>query len=248
MAVAEPRPHISRVAVIDDDANDARTMGVVLRTLGMTPVDIAIDDRDLADVIADVKQHADAAICDHYLKRHARVAYTGAEAVARLTTERIPTCLITMYASDVDTQIRRWRSKIPVLLLRGAEIEEVEAGLAQCSAEIAGHPAAERVAYRTALSVERVSNETGEPSVDALVSGWHQDEAVRFPLSIIRKDLPIHDLGDLQGRVFFAMVNLGAKASGDLFFTDFESAVPGTLGEQLVKTAPPLDWGGEKHD
>jgi len=244
MAVTEQELPFRTVAVIDDSERDAESLRIELIAIGLEPVEIAIEDRELDDVVNEVRERADAAVCDHYLKQHKRVGFSGAEAVALLTSAQVPTCLITMYPMDGDVDIRRYRGLIPSLLLRAdAGVDELAAALLRSYEEVHSGRSRDRVPYRTAISVERVSDEAGEPVADVLVSGWQQDETVRFPLRIIPNDLQPRDPSDLEGTILFAEVNLGAERSLDLFFQNFEAAPPSSLGSELIAEAPQLDWG-----
>jgi hypothetical protein len=243
MAVTELELPFDQVAVIDDSDRDAETLCYQLMALGVEPVKVAIEDRDLDEIVDEVRARAQAAVCDHYLG-HKRVDFTGAEAVARLTAASIPSCLITMYAVDGDVEIRRYRGSIPSLLLRSdADEPELVAALLRSVEELRSGPARDRVPYRTSLIIERVSDEAGQPVADALVSGWHPDEPVRFPTDLLPPDVRGTDPSQLEGMILFAEVNLGAERSLDLFFRNFELAPLSTLGEALVRAAPDLDWG-----
>jgi hypothetical protein len=244
MAVAEAELPFERVAVIDDSERDAASLQVELKAIGFTPVGIEIEGRELADIIGEVTDRADAAVCDHYLSRYKRVRFTGAEAVAALTDVGVPACLITMYAVDGDVDIRLHRGRIPSLLLRTeAGMDELAEALTQSYAELHTGRARERVPYRTTLQIERISSEAEEAVADARVSGWREEEVVRFPIKMIPQELRPTNNDELVGQIFFAAVNLGATRALDLFLQDFEAAPETALGETLLAEAPNVDWG-----
>lgn len=128
-----------RIAIVDDDINDAETAKLELSDDGFEGVVISGDHHfyepeQLAEII---ESQADAAICDHRLRPGGLADFDGAELAATLFERKIPAVLITQYYMDSDVSIRRWRRKVPVLMRR-ADIDpvRVKRGLSRCRAEI----------------------------------------------------------------------------------------------------------------
>ena len=76
---------------------------------------------------------------------------------------------------------------------------------------------AERRMWRTAVQIEK----RNDSLVDVLIPGWNPNTKVTLPVEYIEPGL--RDLA-VPGRVFFALVNIGAARSEDLVFGDFELA------------------------
>lgn len=219
MGVADP--DIQRVAIIDDKRADADYMGELLRDAGYDPVILATPFGELADLVALVRERADAAVCDHRLGGLA--PFTGAEAVARLFEAQVPAVLVTQYVNtDADVPIRHWRHRVPVLLSRAeADSDRIRQGLAACAREIHGQYPAGRRPWRTLVQVDGAAQESGEDVVEARIPAWSPMEIVRFPASMVAPDLRARLV---PGGCLFAKVNIGAERPEDLFLQDFEAA------------------------
>jgi hypothetical protein len=61
--------------------------------------------------------------------------------------------------------------------------------------------------------------ESGEKVADAIIPAWHPGEAVRFPLSMMTKDMARRAK---VGNYYAAEINIGAERSEDLYFLKFE--------------------------
>lgn len=227
MAVAAlaPRAGLETVAVLDDDASQAKTVGFQLEDVGIEPLIVDLDEvPTLDDAVRWIgERNVGGIICDVQLNNlHGGMCFHGAELVARLVDEhKIPCVLTTGFAPDVWMLVRPYRAHIPVLLGRD-ETEDPEAlvgGLERCAAEIRNGRGPERRTHRVPLFVERVGQTEHDTALDARVGGWVHKTPMRFPASML--DLASAQAarsGELVGKVFFARVNLGAEREPDLFF------------------------------
>lgn len=228
MAVADLP--IRRVAIVDDNLHDARVMRELVLDAGFEPVVLDSPFGDIHDLLRNVGERADAAICDHRLRGLAH--FSGAQAVASLVAQNVPALLVTQYVdTDADVSIRRWRYGVPVLLDRGdADPDRLRQGLDDCAREIQGFYAPGRRPRRTLIQIDETANESGEPVVDTRVLSWNPHRAVRFPLSLVPADLRRLVV---PGAFLIAMVNIGAERAQDLYFKDFERA-PEPVSEESL--------------
>lgn len=231
-AVAEA--DIQRVAIVDDKPHDADYMGELVRDAGYEPIILPLPVGDLADMVAAIKNQADAVVCDHRLGGLA--PFSGAEAVARLVESHIPAVLVTQYVDiDADVTIRQWRHRVPVLLSRDdADSDRIRQGLTACAREIRGEYLPGRRPWRTLIQIEGTAEDSGERVVEVRVFAWNPLEVVRFPASLVPPQLQERLKGRLtEGDCLFAKVNIGAERAEDLFFQDFEVAPDPVTEESL---------------
>lgn len=213
-----------RVAIVDDDADDAETAKLEISQAGFKGVVISGDrhfyrPEQLAEII---ESQADAAICDHRLRPGGLADFDGAELAAKLFERKVPAVLITQYYMDSDVSIRRWRRKVPVLLRRvDIDAVRIKEGLSRCEAEIRGELPRDRKPYESLVRVDDIRYESGEEVIDAMVTNWDPHQAVRLPMSLV----PTHLRGGLSsGMWLFAKVNVGAERPEDLYFSDIRLA------------------------
>ena len=109
----------NRVALVDDDPTAAATMRVLLEDAGYEPIGVEPPLVSIHDAITQIKGMAGAAICDHRLSPRGLASFNGAELVAQLYEGSFPAVLISQYLeNDQNVSIRKYRSKIPILLAR----------------------------------------------------------------------------------------------------------------------------------
>jgi CheY-like chemotaxis protein len=228
MAVAEFE--IRRVAIVDDNLNDAEVMGELVRDAGFEPIVLEPPFGEISDLLRAVQQQADAVVCDHRLRGLA--GFWGAQGVAALIEQRIPALLVTQYIDhDADDTIRRWRQHVPILLSRDdADPDRIKEGLGSCIREIQGEYPPGRRPWRALIQIERVTNYSDQSVVEARIPPWNSQEIVRFPLALVPPDLRDKVIADA---FLFAMVNIGAEKSEDLYFYDFEAAPDPATEESL---------------
>ncbi len=218
----------SRVALVDDDPTAAAAMKVLLQDAGYEPIDVEPPLVSIHDAIVQIRGNANAAICDHRLSPRGLASFSGAELVAELYGSAFPAVLISQYFKvDQNVSIRKYRSKIPILLARDQLGPDQLADAIQiCSDEIRGELSPSRRAWRTLVRVVAKDTEGGEDVLDAIIPGWRPGEAVRFPAELLGRHRNVLPEGrsDGLGLRFFARVNIGAEDAGDLYFEGFEPA------------------------
>ena len=214
-----------KIAIVDDDADEAETAELELSEAGFESVVISGDrhfyqPEQLAQEI--IESRAEAAICDHRLRPGGLANFDGAELAAVLFERKLPAVLITQYYMDSDVSIRRWRRKVPVLMKRvDIDPEKVKEGLSRCKAEIDGYTPRDRKPYEALVHVDEVRNESDEKVIDDMVANWDPHQAVRLPVSL----LPPYLQEDLySGMWLLATVNVGAERPEDLYFEDIRPA------------------------
>lgn len=214
-----------KIAIVDDDADEAETAKLELSQAGFESVVISGNRHFYqADQLAQeiVELQAEAVICDHRLRPGGLANFDGAELAATLFDRKIPAVLITQYYMDSDVSIRRWRRKVPVLMKRvDVDPVKVKEGLSRCKAEIDGYTPRDRRPYEALVHVDEVRNESGEKVLDVMVTNWNPHQAVRLPISLVPPNLR----KDLSGGMWLlATVNVGAERPEDLYFEDIRLA------------------------
>jgi hypothetical protein len=198
-------------------------MSELVSEAGYEPIILGPRFDRVEDLVAKVLDSADAAICDHRLRPRGFAQFDGAEAVAALTMERVPSLLVTQYIDiDSDVSIRRWRYRVPVLLSRDdADPDRIVQGLNECVRELRGEHPSSRRPWRTLIQVDELDRESGERVIDAHIPSWNPHQAVRFPVALVPRALRANLV---PGAYLFAKVNIGAERAEDLYFNDFELA------------------------
>jgi hypothetical protein len=215
--------HIHKLAIVDDESSDAQIPEWEVEAAGFEPLLINRRFRSIEDLAVFIQAEAQGALCVHHLASYGLAHFYGAKLVATLYDLKVPALLVTQYVDiDNDVSIRRWRDKIPVLLSRDeANADSIQQGITSCVAELQGQVPSSRRSHRTLLRVINVTNESNEKVVDVIIPGWNPYRAVRFPASLLPGDL--EDIVAPQIRLF-ALVNIGAERSDELYFREFELA------------------------
>ena len=218
-----------KVALVDDDPIAAAALGVLLEDAGYEAVGVDPPLESISEAIVQIRGIASAAICDHRLSPRGLAPFSGAELVAELYATAFPAVLISQYFKiDQNVSIRKYRSKIPVLLARDdVGPDQLVDAIRICTDEIGGQALPHRKAWRTLVRVVAKDTEGGEDVLDAIIPGWRRDEAVRFPAELLgshKNALPEGRSDGLELR-FFAKVNIGAEDARDLYFEGFEPAI-----------------------
>lgn len=207
------------VAIVDDDDNYATTTAMEVEDAGFKPVIVKGSFGRLDKFLQLIHKSSKAAVCDHRLSPGRFAQFTGAQVVASLVSHGMPAILITGYRKrDIQTTIRIYRQKIPVLLDKDeVDPDAIRLGLESCAKEIAGYPDAKRIPRPTIIRV--ASNKQG--IVDTFVPSWNPDESVPIPLNLFPDNLRSTVK---PGQCYFVKVNIGADNSDELFFADFDLA------------------------
>jgi hypothetical protein len=225
-SVSSQNLNISRVAVLDDDQEQAEITSLCLEAAGFEPLIVKAAEpftthEQLTAVLTD--SGVQAAICDHRLTLRRFSTFNGASHVAYEYDRGFPSILVTQYVDiDRDVSIREYRQKIPVLLSRDlADPENIIIGLQVTVDELNGKVPPERIPHRTIIRITEIGDEANQQVVDAIVTSWNPYRAVRFPLKLIPNEL--HSMV-APGARFVANVNIGTEKQEGLFFFGFEQA------------------------
>jgi hypothetical protein len=214
-----------KIAIVDDDKILAKATAWDIEEAGYEPF-LLVDGyfTDVNKLVSLIVENAQGAVCDHRLSNSRLANFYGAELVAALYEQKLPSLLITQYIEmDTSLSIRRWRRKIPVLLSRDeADASSISKGIEDCRLELRGDIPSTRRPYRTIVRITNIDKESNERVIDAFVPGWNPHKAVRFPASLIPEE--IRDEVLKPGVRLFAHVNIGADKSDDLYFDKFELA------------------------
>ncbi len=218
-----------KVALVDDDPTAAAALSVILDDAGYEAIEVVDPLESIDGAVARIQRVASAAICDHRLSPRGLASFSGAELVAQLYSTAFPAVLISQYFKiDQDVSIRKYRSRIPMLLARDdVGPDQLADAIKVCSEEIGGRRLPNRRGWRTLVRVVAQDVEGGEDVLDAIIPGWRPDEAVRFPAELLgrhRNSLPEERSNRLELR-YFAMVNIGAEDAGELYLEGFEPAI-----------------------
>jgi hypothetical protein len=223
---ASQNVEIKRVAVLDDDESQAEITSLCLEEAGFEPVTVRAPKpftthEELGAVLAGM--NTQASVCDHRLTHRRFSTFNGASHVAFEYDRRFPSILVTQYVDiDSDVSIREHRRKIPVLLSRdSADPETLSMGLQLVVNELNGHLTSQRKPHLAIVRITDLGSESGQEVADAVVPSWNPHRAVRFPLSLIPKQLRP---SAVPGARFIAHVNIGAEAAEALYFYGFSPA------------------------
>ncbi len=196
--------------------------------------------RSIAEVVSFIQEHAQAAVCSNRLDHLGSNHFSGAELAAALYDAGIPTLVVTQYLDiDQHTSIRKWRSKLPVVLhLREFEAPTIKDYLDFCSSELQGNIPDARVPFQVMLGIDDVEEVAGEGYIDVSVDCWDHYQRVRLPISLVPSHLHSHLK---PGSWLFAHVNIHAKWSDELYFREFSRAPEPKYEENLVYCVNVLD-------
>jgi CheY-like chemotaxis protein len=216
------------IAVLDDDADQAKVMKIQLADVGVEALIADLDTVPTIDhAISWIRHNAQAVICDVQLNHgNTSIQYDGAELMATVIGDcRIPGVLTTGFKDDVGMFVRPHRPKIPVLVSRD-ETEDAAvllSGVDRCRAEIAHGRAPDRATHRVPLFIEKAGRTETGIALDARVGGWSRKASMRFPARMLGDQFNHFDAARaIVGRAFFAAVNLGAEDETDLFLENVE--------------------------
>lgn len=213
------------IAIYDDNREEALSLEIELGDLGVGGVVVLpAEHRDLEAALQAVRDHANAAVCDHVLRIHADAEFSGAEMIEGLVAADTPGVLVTAFAADVGMDIRPHLPSIPAFIRRSQLSEDpliVLEELNNCRVEMLHGRPAHREAFRTPIYIERIATINGEHALDARIGSWQLDEVIQFPARMLGEhwaDSP----DEAVGQIFFAHVNLGARKPEELFLEQLE--------------------------
>jgi hypothetical protein len=235
---------IGTVAVLDDDADEAKGVKVQLQDIGVKAVIASLDWVPTLERAIDwIESNAQAVICDVQLTHyHSGINYNGAQLMSAVIGDhRIPGVLTTGFKDDVGMWVRPHRARIPVLVSRDETVEPevLVNGVETCRAEMVHGRAPDRETHRVPLYIEKTGIVEERVALDARVGGWSRKASIRFPASMLGERYNTSEAASaIVGRAFFARVNLGAGHETDLFFEDPEP-------EFVDPAGLPLHFDGE---
>lgn len=212
-----------RLAIVDDDRSAAVAAGWDVERAGYAPFIVDGPYQDVDILVEYIMKNAQGALCDHRLTHRGFANFSGALLVASLVDKGVPAILMTQYKEiDIDVSIRKWRHKIPVLLSRDeTNASTIRAGIAACVSELSGNVPITRWPHRVLLRITDIGEESKEKVVDVIIPSWNPQRAVRFPASLMPEELQDKLEPDVR---LFALVNIGAETSDELYFQQFELA------------------------
>jgi len=213
---------IQRISIIDDQAPVRESYEFSVEELGVEPVSEAGPLAPLQAFVKDVRQRAQAAICDYNLKVRDYSPFNGAELAAAFYKSQFPAVLCTKWHTASIDEMRPYRRFIPSLV-DPAKLDptSIKLGIEACIREFAGQFLTVRRPWRTLVRVEdKRTSDQGVIFLYVVVPAWNSNEVVRLPSEII----PPNILDKLHpGSRLHARVNLGANGNEELFFEDWES-------------------------
>lgn len=210
---------IDRVSVVDDDPDARDVYGYTIEDAELVPV---AEDGPLMAVdrsVREIADHAQAVLCDHYLRKRSYANFDGAELVAACYDRGLPAVLCTRFERPDIESIRRFRRKIPVLL-SGDDLDpdRLVKALEECLREFAYGPDPHRRPWRNQVRVVDVGDKD-RGVFYVTVPGWRGDERI----GVLRADVPPGVRARLvEGYRLHAKVNIGAESADELFFQDWE--------------------------
>jgi DNA-binding LytR/AlgR family response regulator len=207
---------INRVAVCDDNSSTRDDLSSLLEIENFQPFPLNGPYNNIDQVIQQVIDNANAAICDYQIDRRNYATFNGAEVVSNLYARKVPALLITMYGKAEIDHIRLHRHRIPVILKSDADIDEIAHGFEVCVSELNEKFSPERKPWQTLVRIEEI--DTDRNLVDSIIPAWNSKTIVRFPLALIPHAL----IKYVQpGERFYAQVNTGTENYDDLFLFNF---------------------------
>jgi uncharacterized protein YkuJ len=209
--------NIDKVCVIDDDEDFRSELEETITdaNLSAVPQELPIQDaKSFLDLILDRCQ---AVVSDHNLMQRGRYfPVNGAEFVSMCYSRRLPALLITRIEQP-NSEIRRYRRNIPVVVNpEEFDPEVLIHSLDICLQEFDLKFAASRKPWRTLIRVDEVDGN----NINVIIPGWDQNEKIAINMA----DLPFDIQKDLYpDKRMHAKVNIGAECRDELYFFDWEN-------------------------
>ncbi len=212
----------SRVAVVDDDPEEAFATGMVLRSAGFQPVEVSPRKESPEAMLRHVTENCVAAVFDHRLNSRLNVPFDGALLASLSCRMGFPAVLSSTHISrDQGTTIRLRRADIPCLLDKDEQSPEaLRSAFEAIVAELRGDVPRARLAMPAVVEVIGVHPTEEIPTVEVLIPAWRPSAAAQLPASLIIQDTGVA-LNDLDGIWLDAEVNCHAERERDLFFRNF---------------------------
>lgn len=209
---------IKRVLIVDDEQSVRESYGDAIHDLGLEPVYERGPMKGIDQALANLRDIADALVCDLHLRIKNFSPFNGDLFVASSNREKVPALLCTNYTDSDITVMRSKRRYIPTLLKGDAfQPDAIRSGFERCIREGDGTFDPSRRPWRTLVRVADIEEERRYFYV--VVPGWN----VMQKIPVYFNDLPEALRGQIQPTArFHAQVNLGAERPEDLYFSDWE--------------------------
>ena len=197
--------------------------------------------RTKEEIIAFIREHAQAAICGQRLW-FPDETLTGAELAAALYDCQIPAIMITRYKTLDHFSILPWKEKVPLVFHpRDHYLINLKEQFAYCLDEIHGFLAEERIPYRIMAEIIDIVECDGQKYVDICADRWKSYQIVRFPLAMLPDELQ----SVLEPHKWlFVETNVEAREVQDLYFRGFALAPTPLFDENLTYYINMLDKTG----
>jgi hypothetical protein len=209
---------ITRVSVIEDDAEARKTYGYSLDDLSLQAIPEVGPLDNLQLLLQQLARTTEAALCDYHLKKRSYARFNGDEIVVECYKKSFPAILCTTFTDSDSTLLRGRRRFIPTLL-KTSELnpDSIKKGFEQCVLEFKGQWRPSRKPWRTLVRIEEVDLEGKYFYV--VIPGWNVREKIRISL----EDVPeiIKPLLVPEKRLH-AQVNLGVESHEQLYFDGWE--------------------------
>jgi CheY-like chemotaxis protein len=216
------KKRIKRVSVVDDDPAARTGLEFAIKDAGLEAVQESGPLRTLEEFTVAATQHADAAVCDHHLRKKNYANFNGSEAVAHWYHRQFPAVLCTSLEGDLIDEIRPHRRFIPVVIKPSdADPDTVTHGFEVCLAEFDNKFLASRKPWRTLVRLDSLEIDGQRQVAYFIIPGWNSSERIRLQLAHI----PIQVRHKFKSQTrFHAAVNLGAETRDELYFSDWETS------------------------
>lgn len=210
---------INRVVVIDDTPELRQQYEYPLEELG---IEILYEDGPLQAVKEALERwrgKVDAIVCDYHLGKRNFSPSNGDHLVALSNSTNLPALLCTTYTDSDITVMRSKRRFIPSLLKPATFIPElIVQGFERCVLESEGKFESNRKPWRTLVRVADI--DAAGKYFYVVVPGWDADQKLRVYIEDTPPEFqPLVKLGHR----FHAIVNVGANAPDELYFTNWEA-------------------------
>lgn len=213
---------LDRVAIVDDDPKNVEALSLNVETCGAEPIPFVFNFKNIGDLINQVIKKSDGVLCDNRLSFRGKATFNGAEAVAQWFDRKFPAILVSEFTnSDANTTIRLYRRKIPVVIPR-AEISQqtIIEGFSVFQKEVHKQLPSYRKPRKAIVKIVSLTRDSGYEIVEAFIPQWNPHTAIRFPKKLLANVGREVKPGDL----YIAEVNIDARNSDELYFSNFEIA------------------------
>lgn len=215
MAITIDDRHISRVCIIDDDDS---SRDVLKYTIEDSDLEAAPQNDGVANVenfLLSITQN-DAIVSDHHLRKKNYFPEDGAVVCSRCYDKYIPSLLVTKWEQAGMHEIRKFRSKIPVIINpEDFNPDTLIQSLEICINEFKGILIPPRKTWRTLIRIDDLD----DSHLFAIIPSWNSNEVI----SIAKAELDFEVVAALQrGQRVHANVNIEAEQSYELFFQNWE--------------------------